>query len=655
MDIKLLIFIFLCLVAILILCSIVFSVTKKKNTGTQSEFAKYNKRFNMYKDFVLTRRRFQTVYKQIANLSIYTFEEARVETVKTFQKSLLYVALICGGTWLLFRDAMSLIVITFTALIMLDTIVYSNINMISDKMTVALKEVLPSITDAYKNYNNIPDAIRNARIPKILKLRMDAILNIVTSMDGENKITVFDRETPNRVLRLLAKACYLHNNAGEDSTVQSPFKESIRMIQDEVNIDFLVQTKRNMLFKTLKWLPIVTMVFTGVLRLMMPLVMSATRSYYETPLSYVLTVVQLLVSVVCYYIVYTINNPTIAATDDRIGFVLKIWQIPSVTKFSKRLIPRTFRQRHRMQEKLKGCVSSRTLEYWYFEQFFLGLLAAIIAMTATGPLLYISRTATYNGLSTGSMTTSISYTADEEKDMLAYDHYVLSLDTVPDDETLYREVRKIMPKLTESDLNTQVSRIKNKYETYNALTFKWWFAFIYICMFFAGIGLSRYLLQLRATLVKSEAETDVLQMHTMIAILMNTSLDLHDTLYWLMHTSVIFKNALTDCYYTFWRDPYNAIKVLSEQSTYPEFLNMCRRLRNTIDRVSISESFSDLVADRKITLEVRQMSEFNTLSQKRSKAGSIALFPLIPLLIFSVLFPIGFCVIKTFKGINFGL
>lgn len=655
MNIKLILAIAIATLAVAVLCVMVYNLTATKKRRNYQNFAKYNKRFNLYNDFVLTRRQFRQIYAQIAELSIYTFEEARVASVKTFQKSLMYALIICGGTWLLFRDFMSLIIVSFAAMIMLDTIVYSNLNDIQDEMTVAIKRLLPSITDAYKNYNNIPDALRNARVPKILKLRIDAILDIVTSTDGQSKLIVFDQETPNRVLQMLAKACFLHNNSGEDASGNSPFKESIRMIQDEVNIAYIVQTKRNMLFKTLKWLPIITMVANGVLRIVMPIVMSATRSYYETPISYICTVISLLISVICYYIVYTINNPTVAATDDRIDSIVKIWQIPAITRFSKRLIPNTFKRRHEMQTKLKGCVSSKTLEYWYFEQFAFGVIAVVTSFVATFFILFTARSATYNGLSTGSMTSIISYTAAEEQKMLEYDHYVLGLDSLPDSATITKEVRKIMPKLTTSDLNAQVTRIAKKYNLYHSLTFKWQFAFIYIAMFFVGVGLSRYLLNLRASLVKSEAETDVLQMQTMIAILMNTTLDLHDVLYWLMHTSVIFRNALVDAYYTYWRDPYAALRTLSEQSTYPEFINMCERLKNCIDRTTIADAFSDLLADRKVTLEVRQMSELNALSQKRAKAGTVAMLPVLPLLIFSLLFPIGYCVIQTVKGMSFSL
>ena len=655
MNVKLIILVVVSSVALSLLIAMIYALTATKKRSAYQNFSKYNKRFNMYNDFVFTRRRFRQIYSQIAELSIYTFEEARVVTVKTFRKSLLYVVIICGGTWLLFRDFISFIIIGFTAMIMLDTIVYSSINTIQDNMTIAIKRLLPSITDAYKNYNNIPDALRNARVPKILKLRIDSIIDVVTATDGQSKLIVFDQETPNRVLQMLAKACYLHNNSGEDATGHSPFKESIRMIQDEVNIAYIVQTKRNMLFKTLKWLPIITMMFNGVLRIIMPLVMSATRSYYETPISYVCTIITLIISVVCYYIVYTINNPTVAATDDRIGFVLKIWQIPAVTRFSKKLIPNTFKKRHQMQTKLKGCVSSKTLEYWYFEQLMFGIVAVVVSFIATFFILFTAKDAISNGLSTGSMTSIISYTAVEEQKMLEYDHYLLELDALPDQATITKEVRKIMPKLTSSDLEAQVNRIVKKYQLYHNLSFKWQFAFIYIGMFFVGIGLSRYLLNLRASLVKSEAETDVLQMQTMIAILMNTNLDLHDVLYWLMHTSVIFKNALVDAYYTYWRDPYAALRTLSEQSTYPEFINMCERLKNCIDRTTIADSFSDLLADRKVTLEVRQMSELNALSQKRSKAGTIAMIPVIPLLVFSLLFPIGYCVIQTVKSMSFSL
>lgn len=638
-------------VIILITVSVIYTLTTK-SIAKHGNYAFYDKVFSFLYDFPLGRRKFRKLYEQVAGLSVYNHMQTKVVTVKNYVKSLSIVILACGGSYILFRDIISMLLLAFTAVLMLDSVIYSNINKQQDRITVCIKNLLPNINDGYVNYHNIPDALKSARVPPLLKSRVDAIVDIVTSSDGETKLLAFDMDTPNRLLQMLAKACFLHNNSGESVSADSPFRASLRMIQDEVNIEYKLQFKRNLLFKFIQWLPVIMMAVTGVMKVIMPFVMAATQGYFNTPISYVATVIQLVVDVACYYVVSTINNPTIAASDDRIKAVLWLWRFPKMQELSKRLVPTTFKKRHQQTERLKGCVSSKTLDYWYFEQLCLGVTLAVVGFILTFIILSVARTGVYNSLASASMTSVIKYTVEDEVNMRAFDHQVLAAETPPDAEELGKAVKKIMPRLTSSEREMQVSRILLKYKMYHGLKFKWWFAFIYIALFFAGVGLSRYLVHLRVTLVRDEAETDVLQMQTMITILMNTNLDLHKVIYWLMHTSVIFKGPLTTCYYTFWRDPYKALKTLSEQSNLEEFKNMCLRLTNTIDKTSIQDAFADLITDREITLDTREMSEMNALSAKRSKAGSIAMLPVGPFLILSIILPLAYCAFQTFQNSN---
>src|SRR5690606_9794941 len=107
--------------------------------------------------------------------------------------------------------------------------------------------------------------------------------------------------------------------------------------------------------------------------------------------------------------------------------------------------------------------------------------------------------------------------------------------------------------------------------------------------------LPELLLRGRAWLLKTESEEDVLQLQTMISILMNTSTDTLDTLYWLERQSRVHKNALLDAYHEYPSNPDLALNRLKAKAVLPGFRRLVDKLLLTIHQIKLSEAFSDLV------------------------------------------------------------
>ena len=77
------------LIALFFVYSASTFLTKKQKMSQNQKFQAYNKRFRFYYDFVLTRQTFRRIYTQVASLSVYNFLEARVTTVKFFERALM--------------------------------------------------------------------------------------------------------------------------------------------------------------------------------------------------------------------------------------------------------------------------------------------------------------------------------------------------------------------------------------------------------------------------------------------------------------------------------------------------------------------------------------------------------------------------------------
>ena len=142
-------------------------------------------------------------------------------------------------------------------------------------------------------------------------------------------------------------------------------------------------------------------------------------------------------------------------------------------------------------------------------------------------------------------------------------------------------------------------------------------------------------------MVKTEAEEDVLQMQTVIASLMDTSLDTLSVLYWLEKNSSVHQDALLFAINEYPSDPELALERLKSKSTVAEFHHMCDKHITTIHQTSIKEAFADLITERTHIMRIREMVQENTIESKRVIASPLSLAPIFALAIMHILAPVG--------------
>ena len=157
----------------------------------------------------------------------------------------------------------------------------------------------------------------------------------------------------------------------------------------------------------------------------------------------------------------------------------------------------------------------------------------------------------------------------------------------------------------------------------------------------AGWFIPEFLLKFRAYMVKAEAEEDVLQMQTIIAAVMETSLDTMSVLYWMEKNSSVHQHALRYCYHEYASDPELALNRLKSKSNVAEFHHMCDKLITTIHQISVKEAFADLVPERAHIMRIREMVQEQTINSKRMIASPLALAPIFALAGLHILAPVG--------------
>ena len=611
--------------------------TKSQQASRQA--TALNKRYYFYKEFFLTRKHILTVNRQVSRLAVYSARDCRVTTAQFFEQSFIIALGLIILVAIVWHNLIAVLLAFGLAMVLESQLVIAKVTKVDTEILKALRLYTTSFLDAYTNFGSIPLALREAQCPPILQNRIDAIYQIVTGDNGRGRLNIFLQETTNRTLKTLAVACYCHNESG-DSDDTSKFKSVVRMIKEELDVDYSIEIRRAIMYRGLTFLPLIPLIAFPGFKLIMKSILPGTQTFYVSQAGYLCEVITLVVCLFCYYVISNLNNASVAKTDDRISFIVKLMQRPKVLKFAKTLVSKKFSKRRALRKKIDGCLSSKTLEYVAFEQFLFGIVFVCFGVIATFLILITARSGIKTTLVSPSMTTNLTYTDSEYAKMLAYDDSILKLDKLPTDAEIYKSVRAIMRKENDTQLSAQVERVKLKYKSYHAVRFNWWFAFIYIGLYYLGHYVPMYLLQLRVKLVASEAEIDVLQLQTIIAVLMATTLDTHSVLYWLMQTSDTHRALIEKCYYNFWKDPYDAVRQMKRKASIPEFRALCDRLLNTVYVCSIEEAFQDLIADRSLTLDIRKVKLLDAMQIKRGKVSKFAYSPTLVCIISTILMPL---------------
>lgn len=644
--------IFIVLGLSVVICFFLFSAMKYSSTKVKisedQKFQAYNKRFRFYYDFVLSRSLFRKIYEQIGGLAVYTMLECRMITVKFFERALIMSGLLFVIGFIGLGDIISGFVLLMFAFVMVDVTVRKRIDNVNFQTLKAMAKYLQSIRECYTRVRNVPDAVNDAECPKLLQKQGVDIYMICTANDAKRRLDEFYKTCPNRIMRTLATTCYIRADAGEeDCQGKSPFKQALGLIKDEVDMEERRQINQRLMFNSLDKLPFVPMFLYPPVKMFYTKMISATASVFDSMVGYVIKLVVVVSCFVSYYVLSTINNSSVARTDDRMLSLTKLMYHNKVQRFARTLVSKSFKKRLKVTKKIEGCLSSKTLDYFYLEKLVYGAALFVVSIVFSIIILFSARNAVYNSLHASTMSATLTYTKEQEELTRAYDAEVLAMAELPPDEEIFDKFDKIFPKYSTMEVETQRDRLKEKYKNYHKLHFRWWYALIYIACSVIGWFVPDLLLLLRVSVVQSEAEMDVLQLQTIIAILMDTPLDTMSVLYWLAKSSDLHKDILMFCYHEYVRDPEYALNHLKSKSASAEFSAMCDKLLTTVYQVTLAEAFEDLIGERENTMKIREAVQLQALKSKRNIAGPIATFPMIVWMVAVFILPVGIVAVKS--------
>jgi|GEM_PF-1109494 len=652
---------------IAIMLTAVFGITmiivsdRKKRRSRQGRQQKKNSfislstyfRINRFlEEFFVTRGGYRKVKTRVAELSVYTMQEIRIYSVRVYVIAMTSsIALVAAGA-LIFQDLFSTLLVVLYAVIMNNVLVAKQVDSVHFKLLKELSMALSSLRQNYLRLNSISQAVAEAETGSVLRRAFEDIYFILTDVDGKKRLDEFYATTPFKLLCTLAGVCYILNNSGDTKLRDgsSNFLQAMGMMADEVNLEIRRISLQKAKFGMLEYLPIVPLGAIGIIENFFQSIIPGTSVIYNGAIGYVSRACILLASIVGYTVIVKINSAVAVAKDDRNALVMRLLKYEWFERIVKDIMPKKLHKKARKLKIIKGALSMTDIRHMYAGKLVFGALAFTIALTCFFFAVNLGKQFVYSNVHEVSLVGGEKLKAEDVRVRREMDKEFLAKPELPSENQTKEFVKSYLPKLPPFDQDAQIKRLQEKYKSYHNAEFKWWMILISFLLGLAASKVPELLLRGRAWLLKAESEEDVLQLQTLISILMNTSTDTLETLYWLEKQSRVHKNALLDAYHEYPSNPDLALNRLKAKAVLPSFRRMVDKLLLTIHQITLAEAFSDLTTERDHVLRIREISQTTALNKKRAMVSPLSMAPLVLTAVLYILLPLGLLGFREFMA-----
>ncbi|RJX39149.1 hypothetical protein D3P09_16790 [Paenibacillus pinisoli] len=623
--------------------------THRKNKRLIS-LSSYFRISQFLEEFFLTRTGYRKVKERIAMLSVYSSQEIKVFAVQVYAISTISSLLLVLVGAIIFRDLFTILLVVLYAVIINNILVGKQIDRVHFRLLKQLSNALSSLRQNYLRLNSIPQAIAEAETGSELHRAFEEIYNILTDPDGKARLNEFYATTPFRLLSTLAGVCYILNNSGDTKLRDgsSNFLQAMGMMADEVNLEIRRISLQKARFGMLEYLPIAPILAIGVIENFFVNIIPGTSVIYHGPIGYISRAVILLASIIGYTVIVKVNSAVPVKKDDRNPIVMYALRQPWFSRMVNDIAPKRLFKKARKMRLVKGAMSMQDLRHLYASKVLFAVMAFVLSISCMFFAVNLGKQFIRDNVREVSLVGGEKLKDEDVRIRQRMDDIYLSMPTLPKESHTREFVQEMLPKLPPFDQDAQVKRLTEKYKSYYNTYFKWWMLVIAFGAAAGSFFIPELMLRARAWMLKTESEEDVLQLQTIISILMNTSADTLETLYWLEKQSRVHKNAILDAYHEYPSDPDLALNRMKAKAVLPSFKRLVDKMLLTIHQITLAEAFSDLVTERDHVMRIREISQNATLSKKRMFVSPLSMAPLVMTAILYILVPLGILGFKEF-------
>jgi len=613
---------------------------KKAQDAANAKFMK--KMYTFLSAFFLTQDAVNRIYSKLAKLSVFKKDELKVYSVTYYLTALGTSATLAIASFFLFKDFLSVLLCVVCAMVMNTVLIDKKVDKNYYLVLRALSGLLSSLRQEYLRLGSVVEAFNEVECAQILHRHVDDIRSILTSSDAEVKMQEFYASTPYRTFQTLVGVSYMINNQGDskDEMGQSNFIKALTIMSEDVNYEIQSLNRQQKEFGVLEYLPLLPLLGMPLLEGYFTSIMPGTALIYQGMMGFIARTITVVLAIFAYMTISRINMINPVTEDGGSNFILNALEYKFIKRFLHVVVPKG-KAKDKIAKKLKDCLSSRSLEYFYMQKTIYSIVAFCLC------LLIIVSSVTLGREFIRESTQQLSLVATDEMDgfsreqIRALDEKFLALEFVPRDEEIKTMISAFMPGLSDLNLIDQVSRLQSKRRSVLNTYFKWWYIWLAFITGIVGWKIPNMGLSARKAIVDVEAENDFLQLQTLVTVLMSIDMDTIDVLNQLSQNSRIHKNILLYCYHSYPSDPLKELTRLQSKTPLIEFKRFIGKLKLTVSDLSLREAFSDLMIERSHILKLREVAMESSLKKRRSACGMLSMMPIGSMVLGSLLIPLG--------------
>lgn len=639
--------VFYAIIFIILIVGIRIQSKSKKETAEDRRRKKLEEKqryIKMYADMsqnAILRSHVKELYNKITTLAVFDRETAQSEAARMCLKQIVVIISFSLGGFILYKQFINAILCVVFGCVIAKVMVQKKLDKIHLAVYKELRATISSLRQEYMRLGTVTDALSCAEYGNLLRGVFNEIYSMLISANVEERLQDFLERVPFRPVQTVARICYTTSNDGdsETNTGQSSFIQTLTLISSDVNGELIALNYQKNLFGFLEYLPLAPLIAMVPFEAYFVSIMPGTALIYHGPIGNMLKSFQILLCMVAYGVVASVNSVSSIKDDDRIRLVRRLLMRPSIRRFVYGMLPRGSKKND-IQRKINRAVSKQDLYHFYL---FKTLCATVLFVV----MLLSTIIGTYNGAKyvreSTSMLGLVATTEMEDypkKDIQAMDNeYIKAEGEMPDDE-LTVLIKTYMPGLTELQMQDQKDRMEDKYNAIMNSYYKWYYALLVCGISVLGWFIPNISLRLRQSLAKSEAEEDFLQLQTLMTVLMYTNYDTLDVLEQMTEISRIHKDMLLYCYQSYPSNPDLELTRLENRTPIIEFKRFIGKLKLTANDISMVEAFSDLVIERDYIVTMRESARRSSINRKRGWCGKLALAPMMVMVVVELLYPL---------------
>lgn len=597
----------------------------------------------LLENFPLTTRRVRKISGKLVSLSVLDIREIYKMTAELFIKGAAITAALALAGLLMFDDVVSMVMCICLGFIGSNVFLDKKVDSITTKVYESLRITLSSMREEFLRLGSVEEALSECEADNLMKGIIDGILSIITSSNSELKMKEFFERVPFRPIQTLAMMCYRTSNIGDEETNgESNFMRALKYLSEDINSEISKRDYQKHIFGKIEYLCLAPIPAIKLIEMFFANVIPGLTVVYKGTLGYIIKISILLVCIVSFTIIATINNSTPIKEDDRNETVNELLRIRVFRRFINDIKCKNHKHR-KLKAKLDKALSKKSVTEFYALKFLYAVGVFFGVIITTMLVVQIGRDFMETNTQPLSMMASNDTKDIEPERLLEMDNTYIKMRDEGKNLTLVNGVefcRGWLPELNDLQLQDQLDRLTKKYNSLKGAYFKWYFVILaYLCAIL-GWFIPNFILKGRTGLVENEAQEDFLQIQTLMTIISATGCDNLDALEQMCQVSKIHKGILLYCYNSYPSNPELELARLESKTPLTEFKRFVQKMKVAISDLSLKESFSDLEVERQYILNKRENTIRSAIESRRGTCGLISRFPMVFLIGGMLLAPI---------------